>query len=550
MVARVDDFEFLVTDSEQEALILEGNLIKRYRPYYNVRLKDDKSYPYLKISLGELWPRVYITRRLEKDGGSYFGPFAGAGSVRQTLDLLRKIFPFRTCRKVITGGEPRPCLEYHIQKCLGPCIDAVSKERYAEVIRQVILFLEGKQETVVKELRHKMARAVQSLDFERAALYRDQIDAVETVIEGQRIATTVRGEQDVIAFAQANDLAYVQVFCIRNGKLTRGEHFVLQGAQGEVPGQIMAAFIKQFYDSAPNIPPLILLQHPVEDMALISQWLRDKRGVKVNLQAPQQGEKRRLVELVAENARQGLEQLRIKQLAAPEALASALEELERELKLPRAPHRVEGYDISDIRGTSAVGSMVVFERGKSRPSHYRRFRIKTVAGADDYAMLREVLRRRLKRFPGEGLKSEDAWASTPDLILIDGGKGQLNVVMEVMQELGVSFPAASLAKEKEEVFIPGASGPIVLPRSSPALYLLQRVRDEAHRFALGYHRRVRRREALTSALDAVPGIGPKRKRALLQRFGSVRGIKEAPLEELAAVTGMTRALAERVKEYL
>ncbi|MFC1968634.1 excinuclease ABC subunit UvrC [Chloroflexota bacterium] len=553
MVAQVGDFDFFVTDSEQEALILECNLIKKYRPHYNVRLKDDKTYPYLKISLSEPWPRVYITRRLEKDRERYFGPFASASSVRRTLSLLRKLFPFRTCTLDVTGTDSRPCLEYHIQRCLGPCIGAVTQEDYAETIKQVILFLEGRQEALVRELRRKMAEAARCLDFEQAASLRDQIQAVEGVLEGQKIAAAVRGEQDAIAFARFKDLAYVQVFYVRGGKLTGREPFVLQGAQGETSGQIMTSFIKQFYDSASYIPPLILLQHPVDDAAVIARWLRGKRGARVLLQVPRQGDKRQLVQMVAENARHGLEQFRARQLAAPDALAAALEELEEELHLPHIPQRVECYDISDLRGTSAVGSMVVFEQGRPKPSHYRRFKIKTVGGADDCAMIREVLRRRFGRYRGVGeggLSSRDAWSITPDLVLIDGGRGQLNAALEVMQEAGLDLPVASLAKEKEEVFLPQEVEPIMLPRNSPALYLLQRVRDEAHRFALGYHRRVRHRESLTSALDAIPGIGPKRKRALLQRFGSVRAIGEAPAEELAAVVGMTRSLAEKLKEYL
>ncbi len=550
MVARVVEVDFLVTDSEQEALILECNLIKRHRPRYNVRLKDDKSYPYLKISFTEDWPRIYITRRLGANGGRYFGPFTSASSVRKTLALLRKLFPFRSCDKKITGTDLRPCLEYNIQRCLGPCIGAVSRERYDEVVKQVALFLEGRQEALVRDLRHQMGKAARELDFEKAASLRDQIEAMERVIEGQRIATTIRGEQDVIAFAQSKNLAYVQVFRIRNGKLMAREHFRLQGAQWEVPGQIMASFMKQFYNSTPYIPPLILLQHQAEDMMVIGQWLIDKRGAKVSLQAPRRGEKKKLVEMVAENARQGLEQLRVKRLVSSEDLVTALEELERELGLPRSPERVEGYDISDIRGTSAVGSMVVFEGGKAKLSHYRRFRIKTVGGVDDYAMMQEVLRRRFKRFRAEYPRAESAWTASPDLILIDGGRGHLDAALEVMQELGVSLPVASLAKDKEEVFLPQLSEAIVLPRSSPALYLLQRVRDEAHRFALGYHQRLRRQESLSSALDAVLGIGPKKKKALLMRFGSVRGIKVAPLEEVAAVVGMTRILAERVKEQL
>jgi len=547
MVSRVNDLDYFVTSSEQEALILELNLIKRYHPGYNVRLKDDKTFPYLKIDLSDDWPRVYITRRLEEDGGRYFGPFASAKSVRQTLKLIRGIFPFRSCSRTITGTDPRPCLEYHIGHCLAPCIGVVSRGEYAEVIKQVILFLEGKQERVVQQLESKMNKAAEALDFETAARLRDQLQAVNQVIEGQRIAATVKGEQDVIAFAQDKDQAYVQVFFIRGGKLIGRESFLLQGTRYEEPSQVMTSFIKQFYASSPYIPPLLLLQHPVEDIATIQAWLQIKREGKVNIQVPRRGNKKQLLNIVAENAQQGLEQLKIKQLASPTALSAALDEIKRELALPRLPSRIEGYDISDIQGMAAVGSMVVFDKGKPKPAHYRRFKIKTVSAANDYAMLQEVLRRRFRRASG----ASDTWAILPDLVLIDGGRGQLNAAREAIDEVGASsVPIASLAKENEEIFIPQKSEPIILPRSSPGLQLLQRLRDEAHRFALGYHQRVHKREAFASVLDTIPGVGPKRKRALLRQFGSVRAIKEAPVEELAAARGMTESLARKIKEYL
>ncbi|MBA7630252.1 UvrABC system protein C [subsurface metagenome] len=547
MVARVNDIDFLITTSEQEALILELNLIKRHRPRYNVRLKDDKTFPYLKIDLNQDWPRLYITRRLEEDGGRYFGPFASAKSVRQTMKVIKGIFPFRSCSKAITGTAPRPCLEYNINRCLGPCIGAVSQQGYAEVIKQVILFLEGKQEMIVRELESQMKEASQSLDFEKAARLRDQIQAVNRVVEGQRIAATVSGEQDVIAFAQDTDQAYVQVFFIRSGKLIGRESFILQGTRSEEPIQIMTSFIKQFYDSAPYIPPLLLLQHPVEDKAIIEDWLQRKRGAKVRIQVPHRGNKKQLMKVAAENARQGLEQLKIKQIATPAALATALAEIKDALDLPHLPRRMEGYDISNLQGKAAVGSMVVFDQGKSKPAHYRRFRIKTVSGADDYAMLQEVLKRRFKRISD----ASNTWAVLPDLVLIDGGKGQLNSAREAMREAGAeSIPVASLAKENEEIFAPGKRQPIVLPRSSPGLQLLQRLRDEAHRFAITYHRRIRKREAFASALDSIPGIGPKRKRALLKQFGSVRSIRTASEEELAAASGMSQSLAKKIKEYL
>jgi len=546
LVARISDFETIVTDSEQEALILECNLIKKYRPTYNVRLKDDKTFPYLKIDLKSDWPSVRITRRFHKNGDRYFGPFASASSLRQTLRLIKKIFPFRSCNKTITGKDPKPCLEYHINRCLGPCIGVVSKEDYNEVIRQVILFLEGKRELVLRDLRRKMEKASQQLQFEKAALLRDQIQAIEKVIEGQRIAITVRGNQDVIALAQTKDLAYVEIFFIRSNKLIGRDYILLDGIRNEEPSQIMTSFIKQYYASASSIPPVLLLQYPIEEPEVITKWLANQRGAPVKLHVPRQGTKKQLMDIVIENARHGLALYQAKQSTIIES-ALVLEELKERLGLPGIPLRIEGYDISNIRGNLAVGSMAVFDKGMPKPAHYRRFKIKSVAGIDDYAMIQEVLRRRLRRC----LAADDKWATAPDLILIDGGKGHLNAALEVMKELGLdSIPVASLAKEKEEVFIPGKSEPLDIPQTSAALYLLQRIRDEAHRFALGYHQRLRQKEGIASALDSIPGIGPKRKKALLKKFGSVRGIKEASTDELAKVEGITSKLAEKVKEYL
>jgi excinuclease ABC subunit C len=550
MVSRMADIDFYVTSSEQEALILELNLIKRHHPRYNVRLKDDKSFPYLKINIKEEWPRIHITRRLEEDGSRYFGPFASARSVRRTLKVLKGIFPFRYCAKTITGTESRACLEYYIGRCLGPCIGAVSRKEYTGVVKQVIMFLEGKQDRVTRNLRGKMGRAAAALDFEKAALYRDQIQAMDKVVEGQRIAAAVSGEQDVVAFSQDGDHAYVQVFFIRNSKLTGRESFVMQGTQQEEPRQIITGFIKQFYGSSPNIPPKLLLQYPVEDTAVLKGWLQGRRGGRVDIQVPRRGSRKQLVDIVAENAKQGLEQLKIRQLATPKELEAAIDEVEKELHLPQPPLRMEAYDISDIQGKAAVGSMVVFEKGKSKPAHYRRFRIKTVPGANDYAMLEEVLRRRFKHL-GEEKSVTDTWAIVPDLVLIDGGKGQLNAALSALSELGVtSVPVASLAKENEEIYVPQKAKPIVLPRRSPGLKLLQRLRDEAHRFALGYYHNVRRRESFTSAFDGITGIGPKRRRALLKKFGSVQAIREASLEEMVATSGMTEKLARTVKESL
>lgn len=546
LVSKIEDLEFVVTGSEQEALILECNLIKKYAPRYNVRLKDNKTFPYLKIGINEDWPGVYITRRIQKDGARYFGPFASASSVRKTLKLLKKIFPFRSCSKRIEGKDSRPCLDYHIHRCLGPCIGAVGKQEYRDVINQVILFLQGKQELILRELDGKMKAAAEQLQFERAALLRDQIKAIEKVIEGQRIAITLQGEKDVIALAQDETQAYVELLSIRNSKLVAQDHFIMEGVQGESPKQIMTSFVKQYYASASYVPSLILLQHPVDESEVLSEWLRQQKGTKVELLVPQRGAKKKLVDTAAENAVRGLELTWAKEMKA-EVINTGLRELKNSLHLPRMPRRIECYDVSNIHGALAVGSMVVLEKGWPKPAHYRRFRIRTVTGADDYAMIQETLRRRFKR----GLAGEGAWAIVPDLVLIDGGKGQLNAALEVRQELGLdSVPMASLAKENEEVFVPGESQPIRIAKDSPALHILQRARDEAHRFAVSYHRKLRHKEAVASALDDIPGIGPKRKKALLKKFGSIQAIKEAPPEELSQTRGITPALAQRVKEFL
>ncbi|MCJ7763640.1 MAG: excinuclease ABC subunit UvrC [Dehalococcoidales bacterium] len=395
-----------------------------------------------------------------------------------------------------------------------------------------------------------MRQAVTALEYEKAAKLRDQIQAVREVIAWQKLTTTVRGEQDVIAFAQEKDYACVQVFFIRGGKTIGREGFTLQGTRSEEPEQIMNIFVKQFYDSAAYIPPLVLLQYPVEDKAIIEDWLQSKRGSRVRLQVPRRGNKKQLMDTVAENARQALLQQRIKQLSAPTALNTALEEIKRDLNLPRMPLRMEGYDISNIQGKAAVGSMVVFEKGKPSPAHYRRFRIKTVPSADDYAMLQEVIQRRFGHIKRDAAAS-GSWVIMPDLILIDGGKGQLSSVVKAMHKAGAdSVPVASLAKEREEIFIPQSANPISLPYTSPGLQLLQRLRDEAHRFALSYHHKVHKKQTFASALDTIPGVGPTLKRSLLRHFGSVQSIREATLEELSSAKGISRSLAQKIKEYL
>ena len=586
LVEQIADFEFIVTASAQEALILEATLVKRHLPFFNVRLKDDKHYPYLKISLNERWPRVEITRRVQPDGARYFGPYASAGSVRKTLDLVKKLFPWRSCTKAITGTDPRPCLDYYIHRCIAPCAGYFSKEEYDSVIREVILFLEGRVDEVVRELRQKMDEAAEGLEFERAAALRDQIQAVERVTERQAMATTAAVDTDVFGLARQDNQACVQVFFIREAKVIGRDAFTLEGVADEPEDQVMASFLKQFYQSATYVPRRLLLPTRPADAPLIQAWLSEMRGGKAELAVPQRGEKRHLVATAEENAREALQVMQAKWLADTGKTRAALEELQEELNLPTFPQRIECYDISNIQGTAAVGSMVVFLDGRPAPAQYRRFRIKSVAGANDYAMLQEVLRRRFKRAakaparpepvlsraegPVEGRGEDDgargsisspraeeaadddeSFGNLPDLVMVDGGKGQLSAALDVMLDLGVAhIPAAGLAKQHEELFVKDVSEPIVLPRTSQALYLVQRIRDEAHRFAVTYHRTVRQKAGIRSALDAVPGIGPKRKRALLRKFGSVARIREAAVDDIAATPGFTRALAEKVREGL
>lgn len=560
MVAQIADFEFIVTDTESEALILENTLIKRYRPYYNARLKDDKTYPYLKIDLKEEFPRIYITRQVARDGARYFGPFATAGSVRQTMDLVKKLFPYRSCTKHITGSDPRPCLEYFIHRCVAPCSGYATREEYDEVIQQVILFMEGNTEVVTRDLRSKMAEASLNLEFERAGVLRDQIRSIDKVVEEQQIK--VDGDSgtdlDAIAMAQGTNESWVEVFFVRRGKLIGRDRFLMEGTEGESPGLVLGQFAKQFYQSALVIPPTLLLQHELEEDRLIRDWLRERRGGAVKLLYPKRGHNKKLLDVVAENASQGLVQQRVKWLNNADVLQQAIAELQEELSLPELPQRMECYDISHIQGSNVVGSMVVFQDGKPRPGHYRRFQIKTVEGVDDYASMQEMLRRRFKRLATartrilrDGEISTDSWAMVPKLVLIDGGKGHLSAALEVFLELGLDdIPLASLAKENEWLYVPHTPEPIILPRRSQALYLVQRLRDEAHRFAITYHRNLRSKGSLRSSIDMVTGIGPKRKRMLLRRFGSVQAIKEAPLDEIAAVPGLTRSLALRLKQTL
>jgi excinuclease ABC subunit C len=587
MVAKVDDIEFLVVKNEVEALVLESNYIKQYRPKYNVLLRDDKNYPYIKVSLTEDFPRVYRVRSFQRDGNRYFGPYTNSGAVDSTLDLLNKLFAYRTCRYDASAwapprdGEPpsgwkqkllpRPCTQYYIHRCIAPCVAYATREEYDAVIQQVILFLEGKHDEVVKHLQEQMQQAAEHLNFEEAARIRDRIKAVERILEKQRIIHTEgRDDQDVIALASAEDETCAQVFFFRNGKLVGRDFFILQGTRDSSPGEVMSSFLQQFYESSPHVPAEIIVEAEPDDRAVVQSWLKEKRKAAVTITEPKRGEKLRLVEMVKQNAQEVLEQQRIKWLTDSQKTQLALEELQEALNLAAPPQRIECYDISNTQGTNSVGAMVVFEMGRPKSSEYRRFKIKTVEGPNDFASHQEMLRRRFRRQASHERESEvyydekegesivqleqevalqHDWA-LPDLIIIDGGKGQLSAAMEVLQELHIDIPTVGLAKENEEIFVPGSPDPIILPRSSQGLYMVQRIRDEAHRFGITYHRKLRSERSFKSVLDEIPGIGPKRKQALMKHYGTVRAISAASIDELAALNGMTRDAAEKVKEYI
>ncbi len=554
-IDRVVDVEYTLTDTVSEALLLEGTLIKRFQPRFNVRLKDDKSYPYIKVTNGDGFPRIERTRKLPQDGSRYFGPYASASSVDEAMNLIRRLFPFRTCTIDIKEGVralPRPCLLYHIKRCQGPCIGAISKEDYRRDIAQVELFLEGRQEQVARALRKDMEIASESLDFERAASLRDKVRSIERTMESQKMAAFARADEDVLGYARFGNEAAVQLFAIRDGITISRDVFMLENL-GEGPDEeAISAFIKQYYATAGSIPPKLLVPRQLPDAAELVSLLELRRGRKASLSVPQRGEGRALLDLAGRNAGEVLAREQARWLADQGKTLAALEELADALGLPAPPTRIECYDISNIQGSNTVGSMVVFEEGRPRSGEYRRFRVRSVQGPNDYASHQEVLRRRFRRalVSEEGSAEELRWR-LPDLVVIDGGKGQVSAAREVLDELGLhDMPVVGLAKEREELFLPGRSDPILLPATSQALYLVQRLRDEAHRFAITYHRKLRAQAQTRSVFDEMPGIGPSRKRALLRVFGSAKQLRAASLDEIAAVPGISRGLAERIRMYL
>jgi excinuclease ABC subunit C len=555
VVDRIVDVEYTITDSVSEALLLEANLIKRYRPRFNVRLKDDKSYPYIKVTLADDFPRIERTRKLVEDGSRYFGPYASATSVDESMNLVRRLFPFRTCTIDIKDGEralQRPCLLYHIKRCQGPCIEAVSKTDYRAQIDQIELFLEGRQETVARALTAEMKAASDRTDYEQAAVLRDKVRAIERTMESQKMAAFRRTELDLVGLARKDNQAAIQLFAIRNGQAVGRDVFLLDAVREAPDEEVLASFLEQFYARATSIPRQLLVPFEIPERADLEAFLAERRGGPVHLLVPQRGERRELMALATRNAGETLAREQARWLADEGKTLAALEELAAALELPGPPFRIECYDISNVQGSDSVGSMVVFEEGKPRTGEYRRFKIRTVVGANDFASHQEVLRRRFRRARNgdEGSAEELRWAM-PDLVVIDGGKGQVAAAKEVLDEMGLhDLPLVGIAKEREELFLPGRSDPIVLPPTSSALYLVQRLRDEAHRFAITYHRDLRSKRQVHSAFDDLPGVGPKRRRALLRVFGSAKRVREAPVEQIAAVPGIGASLAARIKESL
>ena len=541
MVSHIADFETIMTANEVESLILEANLIKKHRPRYNIRLKDDKSYPYVKVTVQEEYPRVSITRRVVRDGARYFGPYTNVTALRDSLKLLKRLFPMRTCRTM----PERPCLEYHIKRCLAPCVGKVTAEDYGAMIRAVLLFLEGRTDDVERELEHRMNLAAEAYHFETAARLRDQLTAVRKAAERQNIVTGA-GDQDAIGMARSAAGVCVQIFFIRGGKMIGREHFLLRGSEEESDADILRAFLEQYYNQATFVPREVLLPCAIDaaGQEIIERWLAEKKGGgKVVLLTPQRGTKHDIVEMATGNAEKFLTDEETRRSLADEQTLGAVEELGRYLGLRKLPYRMECFDISHNQGQETVASMVVFEGGMPKKSDYRRFKIRSAEGKpDDFLSMREVTTRRYVGLPKEEL---------PDLIIIDGGKGQLSSALEIIRiEAGhKDVPVVGLAKQFELVFTEGNSEPVELPRRSPSLYLIQRIRDEAHRFAITFHRKLRGKRNLVSVLDHIVGIGPKRRQSLWAHFGTLDKIKAASVDELATVPGMNRPSAEAIVHF-
>ena len=552
MVSLIDRFEYIVTDSELEALVLENDLIKEYRPRYNTMLRDDKTYPYIRVTVAEAYPRISLTRQMKKDKSRYFGPFTSAYSVRETIDLINKLYGLRDCNRSLPkdAGKERPCLNYHIGQCCGPCIkDKISREAYKERLDKAMDFLGGNYGPVLRELKERMQEASENLEFEEAAKYRDLLDHVQSIAQKQKIEDVNQEDKDIVALARDEEDAVVQVFFVRAGRMVGREHFYMKHSESESDESILTSFVKQFYAGTPFIPREIMLQEESNEKELIEQWLTAKRGSRVYLVAPRKGQKEKLVELAASNARLALSQDKEKIKKEEGRTIGAVRELEDILGM-RGLNRMESYDISNTSGFENVGSMVVYDKGKPKRSDYRKFRIKTVAGPDDYASMREVLSRRFTH----GLKEKEEGAENghfdvfPDIILMDGGRGQVNIALEVLDELGLDIPVCGMVKDDHHrtrgLYFNNVELPI--DSGSEAFKLLTRIQDEVHRFAIEYHRSLRTKEQTHSVLDDIPGVGPSRRKALMKAFASLEDMKAATVDELMEKAGLPHNAAEAV----
>jgi len=560
LVREIANIEWIIVGSELEALILEMNLIKKHRPKYNIRLKDDKRYPYIKIHWGDPFPKVTVTRQMLEDGSRYFGPYTSAWAVYQTLDVLRRIFPYLTCDRVITGQDKRACLYYDIKLCTAPCIGAINQAGYRQMISDLMSFLSGHSENIINRLQKEMQKASDDMRFEKAAALRDQLKAIETIIERQKVIfATDYLDSDVLAMARSDGEACVQIFFIRGGKLIGREYFILEGTEDAADNEVITQFVKQFYIEAATIPQQVMLPHEIEEAKIIGQWLRSRRGgEKVEIFVPKDGQPHELVEMASENASETLAALRTQWQADSHKQELALAELQSAFQLPTPPNRIECYDISNTQGTAIIGAMVVFEQGVPSKSLYRKFNIESVVGApDDFASMEEMLTRRFRRWQSAqdqanqpGYKPDASFSFLPDLIIIDGGKGQLGRAVSVLEKYNLldKVPVAGLAKQQEEIFFPNRPDSLILPRHSQGLYLVQRIRDEAHRYGITAHRKKRTKLGMASQLDSIPGIGPTRRKSLLKHFGSIDKIKEASLEELKAV--VPENAAQSIKAHL
>ena len=560
MVKNISEFEYIVTDSEMEALILECNLIKKHSPRYNIALKDDKFYPFIKITTNDDYPRVFVTRKYAKDGAKYFGPYTNGTAVYETITLINKIFPIRTCKLLINeGGEKvRPCLNYHIKKCVAPCAGYVTKEQYSEMINDIMDILNGKDKTIIKTLKKDMEDASMNLEFEKAAKYRDKILAIEAIVEKQKIFKTMEGDEDFINIYQDEKDSCIQIFFSREGKITGHEHFIFENTADDKIGEVLEDFITSFYGGTAKIPRTIYVPD-IEDSELIEDFLTIKRGAKAWIKIPQKGQKKDMLEMVRNNAKITLEQFKDKFLKEKEVNRISLEELQYLLDLDESPFRIEAYDISNIQGVDSVGTMVVFEEGKSKNSDYRRFKIKSVKGANDYDSMREILERRfshgleeIKKIQERNLNfSSGKFSSFPDLIMMDGGKGQVNVALEVLEKLNISIPVCGLVKDDKHQTrgIIYNNKELIINRSSNLMQMIRRIQDEVHRFAITYHRTLRDKRTLHSILEDIPNVGEKRRRNLLMKFGSVENIKNATLEELLETPSIDKKAAQSIVDY-